>query len=138
MCAPILDRMSGRMTTLPTLVSVLNVGDGSKARTVLVLVVIADHLLHPSMGEKCDDGTGKKSHEPRDQIMPGGWQRGCRVEHDMVNLLDEEGRPRFAHSSDAFYVDETSAARNRKRPDHLTVFEARVHECVIALGPRHR
>jgi hypothetical protein len=43
----------------------------------------------------------------------------------MVNLLDEEGCSGFALSTDAFYVDETSAARKRRRPDHLTFLGAK-------------
>jgi hypothetical protein len=42
----------------------------------------------------------------------------------MVNLLDENAVSGFALSTDAFYVDETSAARKRRRPDHLTVLGA--------------
>jgi hypothetical protein len=62
------------MTTLPTLVSVRNVRDGSKARTVAIEVVNADHLLYLSMSEECCAGTRKRSREPRDQpdVSRGG------------------------------------------------------------------
>ena len=89
MCAPIRDRMSGRMTTLPTLVSVLNVRDGSKARTDVIVGVIIDHLLDPSMGEERVQRHEEEVPEAAGPTHLGRAAAWCRIEREMVNVVDE-------------------------------------------------
>jgi hypothetical protein len=71
--------MSGRMTTLPTLVSVLKVREGSKARTDVIVDVIIDHLLDPSMGEKPCSDMRKRSLKRRDQTHLGRGAAWCGI-----------------------------------------------------------